>query len=79
MIEMKPVKEEDLQKVTGGAGGEITGIIGMENYAVEQKRCPGCGGNKLVYRDFIADDGVTTKPGQLCECGYSWTVGNTKG
>ena len=77
----KILKNEELKKVTGGVGAsEITGIIGMENYDNEQKKCPQCGKEKLMYKHFLADDGVTTKIGQLCQdCGYAWTIGNRTG
>ncbi|GEM_PF-1796034 len=78
----KKLSTEELKNITGGntaKGSEIIGIIGMENYDTEQKKCPKCQGTKLMYRTFIADDGKTTKIGQICECGYAWTIGNKTG
>ncbi|MBQ9519051.1 MAG: hypothetical protein IJR59_04065 [Firmicutes bacterium] len=62
------INEEQLKNVTGG-----TGIIGMDNFESLLKKCPKCGGIKISKKTFIADDGKTSVPGQLCSCGYSWT------
>lgn len=70
------INDESLKTVTGG-----TGIIGMENYSAQLNKCPKCGGINIALRDFIADDGVSKVPGQLCSCGFSWTIdggGNNK-
>lgn len=78
----KKLTNEELKNVSGGVSAgvsEIKGIIGMENFDTEQKKCPKCGGNQLIYRTFLADDSVTTKIGQLCKCGYAWTFGNKTG
>ena len=79
----KKLTNEELKNVSGGVSAgasEIKGIFGMENFDTEQKKCRKCGGNKLIYKTFLADDGVTTKIGQLCEnCGDAWTFGNKTG
>ena len=78
------LNEQDMKDVSGGTAASetngIIGIIGMENFDVEQKKCARCGSDKLIYRTFLADDGVTTKIGQLCgACGQAWTIGNKTG
>lgn len=80
MTGKKALDDNVLGKVTGGAGcSRDSVIIGMDNYDKEQSNCPKCGSKKLSYKTFVADDGKTTKIGQLCECGHSWTFGNKTG
>lgn len=76
----KALSSEEMKKVSGGAGSTPTKTIeGMENYASELKNCPKCGGSSLTYGTFVMPDGKSTKIGQICSCGYSWTFGNKTG
>ncbi|MBQ9604033.1 MAG: hypothetical protein IJR45_01320 [Firmicutes bacterium] len=75
------INEEALKTVTGGAGTTAPGskVSGVECYGVEQKICPICGSNQLVYKTFITDDGKGTRTGQHCACGCEWIFGSRVG
>lgn len=73
------LNEEEMKNVSGGTGAAEAKFSDLENYPTEQKACPVCGSNKLVYKTFVASDGVTTKIGQACDAGHQWTFGTKTG
>ena len=77
----KTISEENLKKVSGGAGtsSAASAVSGVAHYDAEQKACPKCGSKKLMYKNFTTDDGKGTVIGQCCENGHEWTFGNKIG
>lgn len=74
MDKSKNISSEAMRNVTGGTAVPVSAAV---NYTNEQKVCPGCGSNRLVYSNIAVGDGVHGMMGQRCtECGEVWSFGS---